>query len=285
MRLHAALAAAATLVALAFCLATLERWTARRRQHELAWTLALGFFALGSGALWLGAAHGWGEWSFRVFYLCGAIANVPLLAVGTVYLLRGERAGRAAFVGAVLFATFAAGWVLAAPLEGAIPTDELPRGGAVFGPGPRVLAAAGSGVGATVLLLGAVWSAVSLLVGRRRPPVTRSGAPSARRLAAANGLIAAGTLVLSAGGLLNSTLGEMDAFSVSLVAGVSLIFAGFLTTNAAPAPTAAAPWLQDLLEEPLDTHREDVRRVPDRGAAEEHRAAEEYAGLQGPREN
>jgi hypothetical protein len=282
MRLHAALAAAATLVALAFCLATLERWTARHRDHELAWTIALGLFAAGSGALWLGASLGWGEWSFKVFYLCGAIANVPLLAVGTVYLLRGERSGRLAFVGAVLFATFAAGWVLAAPLEGPIPPDELPRGSDVFGPVPRVLAAVGSGVGATVLLLGALWSAVSLIVGRRGQTATPSGAPSPRRLAAANGCIAAGTVVLSAGGLLNSTLGEMDAFSVSLVAGVTLIFAGFMTTNATVPAPAVPPWLRDVLDEPL----EPATSPPSTSqAAEAHRTAEEYASLRGPREN
>jgi hypothetical protein len=90
----------------------------------------------------------------------------------------------------------------------------------VFGPLPRVLAAVGSGVAALVIVGGAVWSAIRL--GRRR---------STRRLALANVLIAAGTIVLGAGGILNSVLDEMDGFAVSLVVGVSVIFAGFLLTN------------------------------------------------------
>jgi hypothetical protein len=50
-------------------------------------------------------------------------------------------------------------------------------------------------------------------------------------LALANLFIAVGTLVLSAGGLLNSVVDEMDGFAISLVAGISVIFVGFLLTN------------------------------------------------------
>jgi hypothetical protein len=51
-------------------------------------------------------------------------------------------------------------------------------------------------------------------------------------LAGANALIALGTLILGAGGLLNSVLDEMDGFAVSLVIGITVLFAGFLLTNA-----------------------------------------------------
>lgn len=256
MSSHDAVAAAATLVALAFALATLERFRARHRPHEAAWTIALFLFAAGSAALWAGAAFGWDEWSFKLFYLFGAVANVPILAVGTVYLLAGSRAGDRAFVGSILFATFAAGWILAAPLVGPIDPDVLPQGKEVFGPMPRAMAAIGSGVGALVLFGGAVWSALRLL---RTPGTGAPGTPSPRRLAAANGLIALGTLVLSAGGLLNSVLGEMDAFAVSLVVGISAIFAGFLVSSppAANPPTAMPGWIEDALTDAqpsTDTH-------------------------------
>lgn len=287
--MDAALAAAATLVAGAFALATLERWLARRRRHELAWTLALACFALGSAALWAGSGFGWDEANFKVFYVAGAIVNVPVLAVGTVYLLGGPRRGDRAFLGVVVFSAFAAGWVLAAPLVGPIPPDTLPHGREVFGPVPRILAAVGSGVGATVLLGGAVWSAVRLLrLGRTAPP----GAPvPPRRLAAANGLIAAGTLVLSAGGLLNGALGEMGAFSVSLVLGISLVFGGFLltggpSTDAPPAPQAA-PWLHRALVEPLDgaAATADDAGADDGAERRDPTTPEAFAGLRGPRQN
>jgi hypothetical protein len=56
----------------------------------------------------------------------------------------------------------------------------------------------------------------------------------AGRLAGANVLIAVGTLVLGAGGVLNSVLDEMEGFAVTLVVGITLIFAGFLVSTARP---------------------------------------------------
>ena len=85
-----ALAAAATLVAFAFALSTLERWLDRRKPHEAAWTVALFLFAGASAALWGGAAFGWNGLWFRLFFLLGAVINVPYLALGTVYLLFGR---------------------------------------------------------------------------------------------------------------------------------------------------------------------------------------------------
>jgi hypothetical protein len=56
-------------------------------------------------------------------------------------------------------------------------------------------------------------------------------------------VIALGTLVLGASGLLNSVLGQMEGFAVTLTVGITLLFAGFLATNARPvrrAPTGPA---------------------------------------------
>jgi hypothetical protein len=228
-----ALAAAASLVALAFALSTFERWLDRRRPHELAWSLALLMFAAGSAALWLGAANGWDGPTFRAFYLFGAIVNVPVLALGTLYLLGRRRTADAWAVVVGLGSAFAAGVVAVAPLVRPIPAHRLPQGSEVFGPLPRVLAAVGSGAGALVVLGGAVWSALRL-ARSRRTGAGGAGAAMAGRLAGANVLIAVGTLVLGAGGVLNSVLDEMEGFAVTLVVGITLIFAGFLVSTARP---------------------------------------------------
>jgi hypothetical protein len=105
-----------------------------------------------------------------------------------------------------------------------------------------------SGVAAMVILAGALWSAWRLARGRSRP-----GAPAslpAGRLALANLLIAAGTLVLSAGGLLNSVVDEMDGFAISLVVGIAIIFIGFLVTNAGTAGLRALPEPQPWRPDP-----------------------------------
>jgi hypothetical protein len=68
--------------------------------------------------------------------------------------------------------------------------------------------------------------------GRRTAPARGP----AGRLAGANVLIATGTLVLGAGGLFNSVLDAMEAFAVTLLVGIALVFAGFLVATSSPRP-------------------------------------------------
>lgn len=220
--LHTALATAAALVAFAFACSTFERWQDRRRPHELAWSAALGLFALAAATLAAGEAVGWNEPLFRLYYLLGAVVNVPVLALGTVLLLGGARRG--AVVAVVAFCAFAAGVLAVAPFTAPLPRHELAQGSDVFGPLPRVLAAAASGSGALVVFGGAAWSAWRFRRGR---------------MLWANILIAAGVVVLSSSGLLNSVADEVTAFVVTLLAGVTILFAGFLVATTRPTPTAA----------------------------------------------
>ena len=228
MNTQSPVAAAAMLVSLAFAATVLERWIDRRRPQDLAWATSLGLFASGAGALWWGASAGWSAGSFRAFYAFGAVLNVPILALGTVYLLASRRTADRITVATVLACAFAAGVVMAAPVTGGtsgtevFAADELPQGSEVFGAGPRVAAALASSVGALVVIVGSLWSMMRL---------GRIGGPAARRGATGNGLIVAGALVLSWGGLLNSMLDEMTGFAVSLLVGISLIFAGALTAT------------------------------------------------------
>jgi hypothetical protein len=223
-----ALAAAATVVAVAFAAALFERWLARRRPHELAWSVALVLVALGSLAMWSGAVLGWHGWNFRLFYAFGAVVNVPFLALGTVELLL-PRIAPVVRAGVALACAFAFGVVMVAPFTTAVPSAVLPQGSDVFGPLPRILAAVFSAGGALVVFAGAATSAVRLARGR-----------GTGRLAAGNALIALGTVILSMSGLLNSALGEMEAFSVTLTVGITVLFAGFLVTTSPPAAEARA---------------------------------------------
>jgi hypothetical protein len=224
MGLHTALATAATLVALAFTLSLYERWLARRRRHELAWAAAMAMFTIASGALATGAALGWSPALFRIFYVFGAVANVPILALGTVYLLAAQqKADRVAMVVVVLVA-FAAGVVVAAPMRvAALPRHHLAQGSEVFGALPRVFAAVASAGGALVVFAGAAWSALRY-----------------RRLVVANTLIALGTAVTGASGVLNSVADAMTGFALTLVIGITLIFVGFLVSATAATDEAAS---------------------------------------------
>jgi hypothetical protein len=218
------LAFLATAVASLFAEATFVRWTERHTAHLAAWTVALAMFAGASAALAVGVSTGWDTATFRVFYLLGAVLNVPWLAFGTVCLLAATNGSvvRRSRAGLVFFSGLAVGVVLSAPIE-AVSGTTIPVGSDVFGAFPRVLAAVGSGVGAVVILGGACWS--GLRYARDR------AAPRHARLAAANGLIALGTLVLSSGGLIQGAVGHDEAFTLSLAVGITVIYAGFLTAE------------------------------------------------------
>jgi hypothetical protein len=253
------LAFLATAIATLFWEAMLVRYTRRRRPHEGVWTVALAMFAGATTALAVGASTGWDAPTFRVFYLLGAILNVPWLALGTVYLLASPRVARSARSVLLVFSGLATGAVFSTPIDGVVPRTEIPSGHELFGAFPRVLAAVGSGLGAVVILVGALWSMrVALRSDRAGTALdlaggAPAGAPagaghrhdgesSPGRIAASNAAIAVGTLVLSSGGLWQGIVGHDEAFSLSLVVGIAVIHLGFvISTRRAPAPRTARP--------------------------------------------
>lgn len=216
------LAFLATAIATIFCEATVVRWSRERKPHELAWAVSLAMFALASAALATGTSTGWDVGVFRAFYLLGAVLNVPWLALGTIYLLAGERAGHRARAVLVFLSGLAVGVVLAAPTNLEISGAAIPVGKEIFGAFPRVLAAVGSGAGAVVVFAGAAWSAWRFAHGT-------TGSPKrSPRGVLTNVLIALGVLVTSGGGLVQGVVGHDEAFTGSLAAGIVVIYAGFL---------------------------------------------------------
>lgn len=217
-----ALAFGATAVATLFAQATLARATRNRSPHEGAWAFALFLFALASAALAIGVTTGWDNGTFRAFYLLGAILSVPWLALGTVYLLLGRTVGRRVQWCLVGFSGLAVGAMLSCSIAGPITGTTIPVGHDVLPVLPRALAGAASGLGAIVIIVGAVLSAVRF---------ARQPGPEARRRAGANVLIALGTLILSAGGLIQGVVGKDEAFTISLATGITVIYAGFLVAS------------------------------------------------------
>lgn len=220
--LEVALAVGAALVALAVTLSTFDRWLARRRPHEAAWAVAFGLFTVAAAALAWGAGVGWDKPTFRIFYLFGAMLNVPVLALGTLMLLGSDRTRRVAVLTVALFSAFCIGVMVATPFTAALPATRLARGSEVFTALPRILAALASGLATVVVVGGAVRSAF------RMRAVSGGG-----RRAAGNILIACGVVLTGMSGLANSVLGAMGAFALFLTIGVTIIFVGYLVTTSA----------------------------------------------------
>jgi len=221
------LAFVATVVSVLFAQAMLVRFTRGHRPQHRAWAIALAMFALASVALASGTATGWDQGTYRVFYLFGAVLNVPWLAMGTVYLLARPPVARRVLWGLVLFSGFAAGVLLAAPMA-PVHGTTIPVGKDVWAALPRVLAAVASGVAALVIFAGAAVSAWRFAHDRETA--------GHGRLAAANGLIALGTLVLASGGVVEGVVGHDEAFALSLAVGITVVYLGFVLASGASSP-------------------------------------------------
>jgi hypothetical protein len=200
---EALLAFAAALLALRLGGALAARWRARRRPELLAWTTSLIAYAAASGALAWGAAAGWDEAAFRVYYLCGGLLTAPLLGIGSL-LLSGRR--WAAPIGLV-YAGLAAGIAIAEPLTRPVGGHSIPQAQDHLDLFPaRVLAIAANSLG-TLAVVG-----IALLTIRRRP--------------LGNGLIVAGVAVAALGSAL-AGLGAAETAAFTAVA-VLLLYGGFV---------------------------------------------------------
>jgi hypothetical protein len=205
--MEALLAFGAALLAVRLAGSLASRWRARRRPELLAWTASLVAYAAASAALAWGAAAGWDEAAFRVYYLCGGLLTAPLLGLGSV-LLSGRR--WALPVGLV-YAGLAVGIAIAEPLTRPVAGHSIPEAQEHLDLFPaRVLAIAANSL-ATLAVVG-----IALLTVRRRP--------------LGNALIIAGVAVAALGSAL-AGLGAAETAAFTALA-VVLLYGGFV----APAP-------------------------------------------------
>ena len=213
---------AAGVVATLFCVDLVRRYRASPSPHTAAYAAGIGFFALATWALFVGTATGWTSASYRTFFLFGAIVNIPVLALGSMFLVVGRRAGHVMLL--LMFPFFA----IALPTTLAQPFDagELPPGGVpsardlwadVFG--PRLWSIIGGRLGGTIIILLALVSLVRFL--RKNP-----------RLVWGNLAIVAGTLAAATGGTILAQ-GADWGFAASLLVSVTLIWAGYRIASGA----------------------------------------------------
>ncbi|HEV8686243.1 MAG TPA: hypothetical protein VGQ84_03145 [Gaiellaceae bacterium] len=116
------LAFAAALVSLRLAAGLARRWRARRAPELAAWAASLVSYALASGALAWGAAAGWNDASFRVYYVCGALLTAPLLGAGSLLFAGRRWAAPLAFV----YVGFAVGVGIAVELTSPVHETSIP---------------------------------------------------------------------------------------------------------------------------------------------------------------
>ncbi len=296
----------ATVASATFCRRLYMRWSRGGRSNPalLAWTISLAMFSVASLALLAGVVVGWSSPVFHVFYLFGAVLNVPWLALGSILVnardawttratgvvtalvalafvpgvLRGDvlamtgavfglalaavqwapgldrvRVGASLLL--VAFTVVATVVVLSGELTGPLPSQGLPEGRELFGPGPRSFAVGGNAVGSIVVIVGALIASARLgwttlaeqrrgelaVTGRRRyvdalaggvldgwRALTRVGLD---HIAKGNLLIMAGVVVAAGSGGMFSFLGDTIAHAIGLGVGVVIMYAGFDRTT------------------------------------------------------
>jgi hypothetical protein len=158
--MEALLAFAAALLSLRLSGRLAGRWRARRAPELGMWAASLLAYAIASAALAWGAAGGWNEAAFRVYYLFGGLLTAPLLGAGSLLLL-----GRRWVIPVMLvYVGLAVGVVIAEPLAAPVSGDSIPEAQEHFDYVPaRVLALIGNISGTLAVLV------VAILTIRRRP--------------------------------------------------------------------------------------------------------------------
>lgn len=222
--MDSALAIIAAAVATGFAADLWRAQLERSRFHAFSWAMAMTMYAFATWTLALGLVVGWTDSSFRVFYYLGAIVNIPVLALGSIALVRGERAARRFLGFLIAFFALAAWSTMVAPAVAEISEVGVPEGSAVFQrgmidapgvppiPSPRTFAAIAGGMGTIIVVGLALVSAI-----RRRAD---------KDALIGNVLIILGTLAPAFGGSLTA-LGEGGVFAISLLAGAALLWAGY----------------------------------------------------------
>ena len=226
--MHWLLPGVAAAASAAFAVAVLRQYAARRRPHQLAWGIALAMFAIASLALAAGVAAGWTPLSFKLYYLFGAVLNVPWLALGTVELLGGAAVRRAYVAGLAAFTLLGVVLVALARVTPADLAGLLPEGKEFLPAAVRVLAVLGNTVGTLIVVGGAVASGLALRSRR-----------DLRRRFEGNLLIALGVLLAASGGVF-AFLASSDKLALGLALGATVMYLGFRRASAPARPPVAS---------------------------------------------
>jgi hypothetical protein len=203
---EALFAFAAALLGLRLAGSLASRYRARRAPHLAAWSAALLSYSVASAALAWGAAAGWDDRTFRVYYLFGGLLTAALLGVGSL-ALAGQRWALAVGLG---YVGLAVGIAIAVPLAEPVSGSSIPdaQDHLQFVPA-RLVAVLGNSLG-TLAVVG-----VALTTIRRRP--------------LGNALILAGVTVAAVGsGLAGLGVAETAVFIASAAV---LLYAGFLVPS------------------------------------------------------
>jgi hypothetical protein len=205
-----------TVISAAFAWNILGRWRSKPQAlHLLWWGLGVAVYGAGTLVESLTTLFGWQVVFFKAWYIVGALLGGAPLALGTVYLLMGRRAGHIGT--ALLLATVSVTsvFVILSPVNMQLVDTSILNSKVLVWQSIRMVSPFVNGLAALFLIGGAFYSAG---VYFRRPET--------HHRFVGNLFIAVGAILPGVGGMF-SRLGHTEILYVGELAGLILIWWGY----------------------------------------------------------
>ena len=205
-----------TLISAAFAWAILARYRLKPQSyHLLWWGIGIGTYGLGTLIESLVTLFGWQSALFKAWYIAGALLGGAPLAVGTIYLLFGRRAGRIAVVLLLAAVGVTSIFVILSPVRIDLVDPTMLSGKALAWQSIRRVSPFINSLAALFLVGGAIYSAIRFF-----------GHPESRHVSIGNIFIAIGALLPGVGGM-GSRMGHTELLYIAEFIGVILIWVGY----------------------------------------------------------
>src|SRR5262245_24722668 len=205
-----------TLISAAFAWAILARHRLKRQSyHLLWWGIGIGTYGLGTLIESLVTLFGWQSALFKAWYIAGALLGGAPLAIGTVYLLFGRRAGHIAVVSLLAAVGVTSIFVILSPVRMELVNPKMLNGKALAWQSIRRVSPFFNSLAALFLIGGAIYSAIRFF-----------SYPESRRVSIGNIFIAIGAILPGIGGM-SSRMGRTELLYIGEFIGVILIWIGY----------------------------------------------------------
>jgi hypothetical protein len=205
-----------TIISAAFAWVILARYRLKRQSYHLLWW-GIGIVTYGLGTLIesLVTLFGWQSALFKAWYIAGALLGGAPLAVGTIYLLFGRRAGRIAAALLLAAVGVTSIFVILSPVRIDLVDPTILSGKALAWQSIRRVSPFINSLAALFLVGGAIYSAIRFF-----------GHPESRHVSIGNIFIAVGALLPGVGGM-GSRMGHTELLYIAEFIGVILIWIGY----------------------------------------------------------
>jgi hypothetical protein len=205
-----------TVIAAAFAYLILARYRLKPQSAHLLWW-GIGTLTYGIGTLIesLVALSGWQPALFKAWYIAGALLGGAPLAIGTIYLMFGGRAGRIAVTTLLVVVGVTSVFVILSPLRIELVDPKMLNGKALGWQPIRRVSPFINSLAALFLIGGAIYSAVRFF-----------SEPESRPVAIGNIFIAIGAFLPGMGGM-GSRMGHTELLYIGEFFGVILIWIGY----------------------------------------------------------